>query len=364
MRRPSGTSAMPAATRGVRRQRLESTAGVGDARRHGRGTRPTMALSSDDLPAPLAPMIATVSACVDVEVDAEDRLEVAVAHVQADDVEDPLRCRVSHGRPRCRRRDRPSAPRRSPSPLRDRPRSASAGVDGHHAVDHAHEGVDDVLDPHDRDAARADLADRVDEGEHLGFGEPAGDLVEEQQRSAAWPALGRARDACGRATSASRRATLALCRMPARARASTAVSSPEPRSRSALPNVAPTSTFSKTLSPPNGRGIWAVRPMPIRQRACAGARVTSIPRSGRARRRGAARPATRLSNVVLPAPLGPTMPRASPSATSNDRESITWKPPKRFETSTTSRRRQRHLSAQASGSTRPSGGSPVTARCA
>src|ERR1700675_1337057 len=54
------------------------------------------------------------------------------------------------------------------------------------------------------------------------------------------------------------------------------------------------------------------------------------PRSGRTS------PATRLSNVVLPAPFGPTMPRASPSATTNENSSTTWSAPKRFQRSTTS----------------------------
>ena len=42
------------------------------------GSRPAMRAGRCDLPAPLAPMTATVSPCVDAQVDAEQRLEVAV----------------------------------------------------------------------------------------------------------------------------------------------------------------------------------------------------------------------------------------------------------------------------------------------
>ena len=57
----------------------------------------------------------------------------------------------------------------------------AAGVDRHHAIDHAQQRVDDVLDPDDRHAGRTQIClIVVDELEHLGFGEPAGDLVEQQ----------------------------------------------------------------------------------------------------------------------------------------------------------------------------------------
>ena len=70
--------------------------------------------------------------------------------------------------------------------------------------------------------------------------------------------------------------------MPTRSSASTATASTE---RSIVddrwarpdPNVEPTSTFSNTVSPSNGRGICDVRPMPMWQRTCAERRVTSTP---------------------------------------------------------------------------------------
>ena len=42
--------------------------------------------------------------------------------------------------------------------------------------------VDDVLDPHDGDAAPSQLEDRADQFLRLGVGQPAADLVEQQQR--------------------------------------------------------------------------------------------------------------------------------------------------------------------------------------
>ena len=46
--------------------------------------------SKVDLPAPLAPMMATASPAVDGEVDAEHGLEVAVAHVDVRELEHPV----------------------------------------------------------------------------------------------------------------------------------------------------------------------------------------------------------------------------------------------------------------------------------
>ena len=104
----------------------------------------------------------------------------------------------------------------------------------------------------------ADLLDRLDEFEHLGLGEPTGDLVEQQQSSAGWPAPWRVRAACGRAVSAIRRRRWP-CRAfrPARARRSR----PRPCCPAAcrgVPNVYRPSTFSNTVRPSNGRGICAV----------------------------------------------------------------------------------------------------------
>ena len=62
--------------------------------------------------------------------------------------------------------------------------------------------------------------------------------------------------------------------MPTRSSASTAVASTtlavDDRRARPDPNVEPTSTFSKTVRPSNGRGICDVRPMPMWQRTWAG----------------------------------------------------------------------------------------------
>src|SRR5271165_180436 len=53
---------------------------------------------------------------------------------------------------------------------------------------------------------------------------------------------------------------------------------------------------------------------------------------------GARPPVIRLNTVVLPAPLGPRMPSASPFETSNERWSVTFNAPKLFETFSKERR--------------------------
>ena len=67
--------------------------------------------------------------------------------------------------------------------------------------------------------------------------------------------------------------------------------------------------------PSNGRGTCAVRPMPSRQRRWAASGVTSVAvEAHRPRGRARGRRRSRFSVVVLPAPLGPTIPSASPGA--------------------------------------------------
>ena len=95
----------------------------------------------------------------------------------------------------------------------------ASGVDRHHPIDHAQQGVDDVLDPDDRHAARTDLLDRLDELEHLGFGEPAGDLVEQQHARLGGQRPGEFEPLAVRAGSADPATRLALSSMPASSRA-------------------------------------------------------------------------------------------------------------------------------------------------
>ena len=57
----------------------------------------------------------------------------------------------------------------------------TSGIDGHHPIDDTKQCMHDVFDPHDRDARRADLLDRLDQFEDLGLGEATRDLVEQQE---------------------------------------------------------------------------------------------------------------------------------------------------------------------------------------
>ena len=102
------------------------------------------------------------------------------------------------------------------------------------------------------------------------------------------------------------------------------------------PALAPTNTFSNTVMPVNGLGTWWARPMPSRQRLSALARVTSAPAKRTVPPSARSEPEMMLRSVVLPAPLGPTMPTASPSLTTKSTPSITVKAPKRLRTPTAS----------------------------
>src|SRR5712691_9284114 len=89
--------------------------------------------------------------------------------------------------------------------------------------------------------------------------------------------------------------------------------------------------------PPNGRGTWCVRAIPRRQRRAAPAVVTSAPRKCTAPAFGCRKPARTLSSVVLPAPLGPTMPTASSPRTAKSTSCRTTSEPKRFRAPTAAR---------------------------
>src|SRR4051794_4791874 len=87
----------------------------------------------------------------------------------------------------------------------------------------------------------------------------------------------------------------------------------------------------------NGRGTWCVRPTPRPQRAAAPSRVTSSPRSVTVPAPGRCAPASTSSSVVLPAPLGPTMPSGSPGRTATATSSSTTSAPKRLRSPAASR---------------------------
>src|SRR6185437_6071057 len=84
----------------------------------------------------------------------------------------------------------------------------------------------------------------------------------------------------------------------------------------------------------NGFGTWCARAIPCRQRAAAPAEVTSAPANRIEPASGRCEPAITLSRVVLPAPLGPTMPTASTTPTEKYTPSSTTSAPNRFLTPT------------------------------
>src|SRR5467141_651738 len=89
--------------------------------------------------------------------------------------------------------------------------------------------------------------------------------------------------------------------------------------------------------PTKGRGTWWVRAMPSLQRSAAPFEVTSRPRYTTLPASGVSEPESTLSSVVLPAPLGPTMPTASPWFRVRLTPSSTASAPKCFRTSTAAR---------------------------
>src|SRR5215471_11523114 len=80
----------------------------------------------------------------------------------------------------------------------------------------------------------------------------------------------------------------------------------------------------------NGRGIWNVRAMPLRQMRCAESPAISLPLKRIEPAVGRKVPAIRLNVVLLPEPFGPIRPRISPSRTANDTWLTARKPPKRL----------------------------------
>ena len=75
------------------------------------------------------------------------------------------------------------------------------------------------------------------------------------------------------------------------------------------------------------RTTWKVRPMPARQMRFGFSPVMSRPANRTLPPLGAASPFSRLNSVVLPAPLGPMMPRISPSSTSKLTSWTAFSPP-------------------------------------
>ena len=126
------------------------------------------------------------------------------------------------------------------------------------------------------DAAPLELEDDVDQFARLGVGQAAADLVEQQRRRAGRQRAGEfealAVDQAERLGAAVGDAGHAGRRQSTRRRARRLR-----RGRAPPPWRAAAKTFSNTVMPENGRGIWWVRARPRRQRSAVGSAVTSSP---------------------------------------------------------------------------------------
>ena len=101
---------------------------------------------------------------------------------------------------------------------------------------------------------------------------------------------------------------------------------------------APTTTLSSKDRRAKARTTWKVRPTPALQTANGGSPTSSRPSSLTLPGLGTMKPLSALKSVVLPAPLGPMMPRISPLRTSNETFCSARSPPKRTDTSFTASR--------------------------
>src|SRR5262249_47653154 len=81
----------------------------------------------------------------------------------------------------------------------------------------------------------------------------------------------------------------------------------------------------------NGCGIWNERPIPMRQRRSGARCVMSVPANTTRPASGRAVPLAMPNSVVLPAPFGPMMPSASPSASAMSISCAMTTAPKRLE---------------------------------
>ncbi len=183
--------------------------------------------------------------------------------------------------------------------------AAGAAFGDHRAVLHHRDRVRErhhhahvVLDDEQRDALRfGERARRGDRAVGLRLAHARGRLVHQQQRRSrgerarevhalqhAERQLGRrrSRDTAGDRSARERRAPRASPR--SRVGAHAASTAPRARSPPCAWRPTPISTLSSTDSSPNGSTCWNVRPMPRRDRTCAG-------RSGHRRRRAARVPA-------------------------------------------------------------------------
>ena len=278
-----------------------------------------MVRSRVDLPAPLAPMMACVSPSSMREVDVEQGLEMAVAR---------WRCRRARAGS-CRHAPHVDVAHlgavddRLGIALRDQlPKSMAMSRSTTASSAWTMCSIQMMLMP-----SRAQPLDGLDERLHLLLGEAAGDLVEEQdlglggqspgqfealaleqaQRLGQDVGAGQQDGAVQRPRAdlvggLLRRGLCRRCRRPARSRRPSC-----PRTAWGSGRCAPSPRWQRSVGRAAGR--------------CPAPAKMTVPASGWTM------PVSRLSMVVLPAPLGPTTPSASPSMRETLRSSTTLTPP-------------------------------------
>ena len=126
----------------------------------------------------------------------------------------------------------------------------------------------------------------------------------------------------------------------------------------APPNVAPTRTLSYTLSVAKVWGTWNVLASPRRQIWWDFSGVMSRPRKRMRPPEGGNVPAITWNRVDLPAPLGPAMPKISPSATCRSTPSNACSLPNTLVTDSVSRIKPRSPVSSAVALGKRSGGRP------
>ena len=200
------------------------------------------------------------------------------------------------------------------------PRSTSSGpahamrpLDHHRdVIAHALDELHHVTGEHDRAAAAGEVLEhRADRAGRHGI-DRLERLVEEQQARAVQHAPRRARASCA-------------CRGCSRSTSASAASARPSRSRSSPARLAITSVgmlrsrpWNSSSSRPRSRSNSARSSgsTPMRAFAAIGSVHTSMPSTHTCPRSGRSSPVAMRSVVVLPAPLGPTMPKNEPRGTS------------------------------------------------
>ena len=306
MRRPSGTSAMPArAIASGERPRTDwpDEAHIAGRRRHDAHDR----VQGRRLAGPVRPDQADELAAADLQAEAANGRDRPVQDIQTLELEDsgsPFRSSFRHrALAEVGRRDVEVAADLGRRALRERPaliEDVDPVGDAHHerhvVVDQEDAGVEVLADRAARTSANSCTS---------GLGQP-GRRARPAGRTRGFVASARATPSrrscpCGSSTGGRVPVERRACSIssPARFRASAG--------RAPAPS-AETSMFSRTVSPRNERLCWNVRAIPARPRLCGLQPVTSRSSRSTLPEVGTSKPVSTLTSVDLPAPFGPIRP--------------------------------------------------------